>query len=580
MDLINGYKTSKQNSALLKIFTEGFPGNVQISQGLEGLLNKNESTITRLLKRWQARKRPVHDEQSINLLCAQEKLERHREELRNQAVLYDGPVQLDSRNWVNKSRDRWFGFDPVAGEYFPDPIKLGVEVQWVSYQHLCVVESSSGALNLVQSFTNLVEAGERNGLDDDNWKSLFLMMSEKHLREAHSSISRFTDDLDGLIKEILNQINSEAELCKLRNALMKTTRSVTESVATVLGRIKSIYISIYRIRFPIMIQSQIDNKAETHALSCLYRLVSSESMTLFNQYNKVVQSEGDVMTIQLAASFITTNESTTPRHRITEQKYLPQQLANLDLFAFDASSQENFAVNSMKMGYQNRDTSRNKNTRYKTPERRPRSNERGRQFGRGSSPGNNAVRPRSNSRQRYDQRPRITSKDRIKGCLRCTGDHKAEDCTLEYSPDKCPTGCGYFHKERDCPWKKSASSRQSRKSNFGPTLAYRRYRTPGGRSSSYTRNEQGQRYREMISPGGSKYREYRQRSTSGERRTPKVAQPGTRQGASPGRKPGSAYKVQTVSVEDPSNSHQSDEYNSKNVFSGQNLYKSPNFTLN
>ena len=59
MDLINGYKTSKQNSALLKIFTEGFPGNVQISQGLEGLLNKNESTITRLLKLWQARKRPI-----------------------------------------------------------------------------------------------------------------------------------------------------------------------------------------------------------------------------------------------------------------------------------------------------------------------------------------------------------------------------------------------------------------------------------------------------------------------------------------------------------------------------------------
>ena len=137
---------------------------------------------------------------------------------------------------------------------------------------------------------------------------------------------------------------------------MKTTRSVTESVATVLGKIKSIYISIYRIRFPIMIQSQIDSKAETHALSCLYRLVSSESMALFNTYNKVVQSEGDVMTIQLAASFITTNESTTPRHRITEQKYLPQQLANLDLFAFDASSQENFAVNSMKMGYQSRDT--------------------------------------------------------------------------------------------------------------------------------------------------------------------------------------------------------------------------------
>ena len=147
-------------------------------------MNKNESTILRLLKRWQARKRPVHDEQSINLLCAQEKLERQREEVQNQTVSYDLPVQLDSRNWVNKSRDRWIGFDPVSREYFSDPIKLGVEVQWITYQHLCVVESSSGALNLVQSFTNLVEAGKRNGLDNDNWRTLFLMMSEKHLKEA------------------------------------------------------------------------------------------------------------------------------------------------------------------------------------------------------------------------------------------------------------------------------------------------------------------------------------------------------------------------------------------------------------
>ena len=238
------------------------------------------------------------------------------------------------------------------------------------------------------------------------------------------------------------------------------------------------------------------------------------------------------------------------------------------------------------MGYKNRDTSRDKDVRHKTPERRPRSNERGRPFGRGSSPGNRP-RPRSGSRQRYDQpyskqnqRQRSTSTDRIQGCLRCGGDHSAADCTLEYSAEKCPTGCGYFHKERDCPGKKSSSTRQSRRSSFGTTLAYRRYRTPGGRSTSYTRNEQGQRYREMISPGGSKYREFRQRSASGERRTPKLTKPGTRQGGSPGRQPGSAYKVQTVTVEDQNNSHKSDEYISNQVYSSPHLYASPDFHLN
>ena len=85
-----------------------------------------------------------------------------------------------------------------------------------------------------------------------------------------------------------------------------------------------------------------------------------------------------------------------------------------------------------------------------------------------------------------------------------------------------------------------------------------------------------------VKPRGSKYREYRQRTPSEERRAPKVAQPGIRQRTSPGRKPGSSYKVHTVSVEDHSNSHlNSDEYNrSKDVFSGQNLYTSPDFALN
>ena len=118
------------------------------------------------------------------------------------------------------------------------------------------------------------------------------MLSEKHLKDAHSAISRFTDDLEGLVREILNQINSENEVCKLRNALMKITRSTTESVATVLGTIKSIYVFIYRIRFPNLDQVAIDRKCESHALSCLHRLISTESNNLFQQYHKVILAEG------------------------------------------------------------------------------------------------------------------------------------------------------------------------------------------------------------------------------------------------------------------------------------------------
>ena len=83
----------------------------------------------------------------------------------------------------------------------------------------------------------------------------------------------------------------------------------------------------------------------------------------------------------------------------------------------------------------------------------------------------------------------------------------------------------------------------------------------------------------MVSPGGSKYREFRPRSASGERRATKLTKPGTRQGESPGRRP--AYKVHTLTMEDSSNSHKSDEYPSRDVYnSGPNLYAAPEFTSN
>ena len=101
------------------------------------------------------------------------------------------------------------------------------------------------------------------------------------------------------------------------------------------------------------------------------------------------------------------------------------------------------------MGYDNKNTPRERESRNRTPEWRPRSAGRERTPGRGQSPGYRS-RPRSSSHQRYDQpysrqtqRPRSASRDSIKGCLRCGGDHKAEKCTLEYSAEKCPTGCGY-----------------------------------------------------------------------------------------------------------------------------------------
>ena len=132
-------------------------------------MNKNEPTIQRLLSKWNNRKRPVHTAQSIFLLCAQDLQERKRDELLNQAVNYDLPVLLDPRNQVNKGRSKWTGFDPTTGEYFKDPIELGVKVRWDDYQHLCIIEASSGAVNLVQTFSDILQLS-RPGRKERTWE--------------------------------------------------------------------------------------------------------------------------------------------------------------------------------------------------------------------------------------------------------------------------------------------------------------------------------------------------------------------------------------------------------------------------
>ena len=136
--------------------------------------------------------------------------------------------------------------------------------------------------------------------------------------------------MDGLVKEILAQINSENEVYKLQNSHMKIHRTPDESIATVLGRIKTLYISIYRIRYPMMDQATIDKISEVHTLT-------PETNTLFQQYYRVVLGEGDNMTTGLASSFIGTSEATSSKNRNYATHQLPTSLANLDLFSFDSS---------------------------------------------------------------------------------------------------------------------------------------------------------------------------------------------------------------------------------------------------
>ena len=72
-----------------------------------------------------------------------------------------------------------------------------------------------------------------------------------------------------------------------------------------------------------------------------------------------------------------------------------------------------------------------------------------------------------------------------------------------------------------------------------------------GRSTSFTRNEKGDWYRDMSSPGGTQY-----------------SQHGNKRGSSNGRKPEGNYRVNSLAVEEPVPTN--DEY--RTVFTNSNMY--------
>ena len=164
--------------------------------------------------------------------------------------------------------------------------------------------------------------------------------------------------------------------------------------------------------------------------------------------------------------------------------------------------------------------------------------------------------------------------------MRCGGEHESKDCSLDWCEEKCTLGCDLYHAVKDCPKNKFGNNKAGRQSRPTSKMVYKRYKSPSGRSTSFTRNDKGDRYRDMSSPGGSKYREYRNssRDTSRDRssRWSKGNQNGARRSSSTGRKPDGNYRVHSLGMEEKD--QEKDEYNNA-VFSSINMYPTcPDFS--
>ena len=117
------------------------------------------------------------------------------------------------------------------------------------------------------------------------------------------------------------------------------------------------------------------------------------------------------------------------------------------------------------------------------------------------------------------------------------------DCALPFCEDLCQNGCQLFHGAIDCQRRRRSKSKDNYRESRPTTknMVYKRYRSTRGRFTSFTRDQQGGRYRDMRSPGRSNYREYkRSKSPDNERRQ------------STDRKNGDTYKMNSLQIDDSS----------------------------
>ena len=130
-----------------------------------------------------------------------------------------------------------------------------------------------------------------------------------------------------------------------------------------------------------MNQEVIDARSTTHSLACLSYLVSGDTYNLFLKYHKLVQSECDTMTVEMACNFVASNEATNPSHAVTTVRSLPANCSNLDLSTFDNTSISDVLIHTTRANFRSasrdrKHDSHNRNATNNYGPRNARSRER------------------------------------------------------------------------------------------------------------------------------------------------------------------------------------------------------------
>jgi hypothetical protein len=156
MNILSDFQHKKLNEALLRIFKTSFPENHAVQAGLQELVSKKSSWISRLTERFNNRLVSIDNQYTITELNQQFLLDQQHDLLRNRVLGAQNPTQVDPRNWIVKNHKGWKGWNPYINSYFEQNIEYGDVLKFDQFRHLIIQDKESKALNLILTIQNLI----------------------------------------------------------------------------------------------------------------------------------------------------------------------------------------------------------------------------------------------------------------------------------------------------------------------------------------------------------------------------------------------------------------------------------------
>ena len=503
---------------VLTLLQDIAPTNQRVTEQL-GKISKNRNTyITQLQDKWNAREQPTHcemDIKTLNTLFYASKMDNEMIAASNGRP----QTEMNTRDWVIKSGDKWIGWCAETSQYLDLPILFEGPLDFKrNFEHLVISDKESSSINLIWTIEKILEKGISMSLSNENWIACFLHLAKIYIPTSYQSLSRYSADLEGLFVTLVAGVNADHEISKIRTCMSKLTRRPGEMIQSALFKLRSQYEMLIQISFPGMDASSITLRSDNYTCNCAQYFVSSNTGKICSQYIQYKVSRGDENTVMKLSNLITQHEALNPTDRITSTHTLPDDACKLDLQMYTCTNVEQLMVQTAQLNRagrrsesaqkqsrgNTRSPSQHKEYRDKNrsksplPDRKYRQGSRVRET-RKRDPNQEKVykkgyRSKSSSldrnkqyrsqskhddrgdRNSYRTKRQEKSKSPTSGyrgkspdqlvCFRCGDPHYAKECPryLYYDGPSCSV-CGFKHKTRD--HRQRSSSREKNTQNLG-----------------------------------------------------------------------------------------------------------------